>query len=62
VALKTKSKFLCYGFSLLVLVKAELQIPLSGGMEFGSSLGSCGADARPCGLSIRKIKILKIEF
>ena len=32
VALKTKSKFLCYGFSLLVLVKAELQIPLSGGL------------------------------
>lgn len=25
VALRTKSKFLCYGFSLLVLVKAELQ-------------------------------------
>jgi hypothetical protein len=33
VALKTKSKFLCYGFSLLVLVKAELQIPLSGEMK-----------------------------
>jgi hypothetical protein len=33
VALKTKGKFLCYGFSLLVLVKAELQIPLSGAFE-----------------------------
>jgi hypothetical protein len=32
VAFKTKSKFLCNGFSLLVLVKAELQIPLSGGL------------------------------
>jgi hypothetical protein len=32
VALKTKGKFLCDCASQLAVVKAELQIPLSGGL------------------------------
>jgi hypothetical protein len=30
-------------------------------MKNGSSLGSCGADARPCGLSIEKIEFGKLN-